>query len=199
MERIDHLTIHDYLEKLASPSFPGPASGSAAATVAAMAAALLEMSCRVTLQKGVETNPNSINIIEEIRRQCLDLATEDMMMLTEVIRAAKTKKELPDKYEMAMKNATDTLVSIVKNCEFILTQIEQLIPVCNKKVLGELMGSTYMAEAAATSAKLGVEANLPFLHDEYYKENVLAIICKNYRHCTEAKDRIIGKNGQVNC
>ena len=90
-----------------------------------------------------------------------------------------------------MKNATDTLVSIVKNCEFILSQIELLIPICNKLVIAELIGSTYMAEAALASAKLGVEVNLNLLQDQNYKDQTEKIIQYYDRNSAEIKARII--------
>lgn len=191
MERVDDLMVHEYLEKLADPRFPGPASGSAASTVAAMAAALLEMSCKVTMKKVEGNIPIALKEIEEIRHHCLALATEDIMVLAEVVQAAKSRKEEPKKYESAMRNATDPLVSLVKNCEFILRQIERLIPICNKRAVAELIGSTYMTEAALASAKLGVEVNLHLLHDENYKEIVQDIIKTSYSNCIEMKERIM--------
>lgn len=191
MERIDSLMVHEYLEKLAEPSFPGPASGSAAATVVAMAATLLEKSYKITQKKGGGNIPIDLNEIEEIRHQCLALATEDMKVLAEVVRTAKCRKELPEKYEYAMKNATNTLVSMVSNCEFILRQIEQLLPICNKRVIAELIGGTYMAEAALASAKLGVEVNLHLLQDEDYKENIQNTIMEIYTNSLEMKERIM--------
>lgn len=189
LDHIDCLTVHEYLEKLAAPDFPGPASGSAA-TVAAMAAALLEMSCKVTIRKGGENIPISLKHIEDVRNQCLALATEDMKTLAEVVKAAKSKADFPDEYEKAMKNATNTLVSVVKNCEMILTGVEQFFHLSNKRVLGELAGSANMAEAAAVSAKHGVKVNLSLIHDEFYKEKVWAIVCESYQNSTEMKQRM---------
>jgi len=197
---IDSLTVSEYLEKLAAPNFPGPASGSAAATVAAMAAALLEMSCQVTMNKDEQQRnlPKFLKTIEVIRKNCLYLATEDMKAYAEVVRATKSKKEFPDEYEVAMKNATEPLVSIVKNCDSILVRIEQVVSTCYIKVLGDLGGSAYMAEAAAAAAKQGVEVNLKLLYDKSYKKNVLNSVRESYRHCSETKDRIVaflGKGG----
>lgn len=192
MNHIDSLTIHEYLEKLAAPDFPGPASGSAAATVAAMAAALLEMSCKVTIRKGCENLPISLKHIEDVRNQCLDLATDDMKTLAEVVKAAKSKADYPDKYEEAMKNATITLVSVVKNCEEILTVAEQFLHLSDKRVLGELAGSANMAETAAASAKHGVKINLSLIQDEFYKENVWTIVRESYQKSNEMKQRIEG-------
>ena len=191
LERVGDWLVHEYLEKLAEPSFPGPASGSAAATVAATAAALLEMSYKATLKKTEGNIPIDLNEIEKIRHHCLALATEDMEVLAEVVQAAKSRKENPKKYQDALKNATDTLVYIVNNCEFILLQIERLIPICNKRVVAELVGSTHMAEAALASAKLGIEANLPLLQDENYKKRVQNMIENSYRNSNEMKERIM--------
>jgi formiminotetrahydrofolate cyclodeaminase len=183
----------EYLEKLAAPAFPGPASGSAAATMGAMAAALLEMSCRVTIKKDEKKRnlAKALEDIEAIRMDCLVLGTEDMKALNEVIIATKLKKEFPHKYESALKNATDILLSIVKNCEAILNHIEQMVSTCYKPVLGELVGSAYMAEAAAAVAKQGVEVNLQLLQDEYYKENRLNVVRKTYLNISKTKDKIV--------
>lgn len=192
MENIKHLKLDEFLEKLASTDFPSPASGSAVAAVAAMSAALLEMSCKVTIKKGVEDVPISIHTIEENLQQCLIIGTEDIEALADVIRKTKSKKEFPGEYEEAMKHATDTLVSLVEKCELILTQIEKFIHSSNKKVLGELACSAYLAEAAAVSAKIGVESNLILLRDEPYKKKVLAHIRECSRNCVEIRNRIIG-------
>ncbi|WP_442599898.1 cyclodeaminase/cyclohydrolase family protein [Neobacillus sp. D3-1R] len=190
LDQIECLTVQEYMEKLAAPDFPGPASGSAAATVAAMAAALLEMSCKVTLRKGGENIPISLKQIEDVRNQCLALATEDMKTLSEVVKTSKSKADFPDEYEEAMKKATDTLVSVVKNSEIILTGVEQFIHLSNKRVLGELAGSANMAESAAASAKYGVKVNLSLIQDEFYKENAWAIVRESFRNSTEMKQRI---------
>lgn len=187
------MTVNEYLEKLAAPNFPGPASGSAAATVAAIAAALLEMSCKVTINKDEQKRNlmKPLKNIEAIRKHCLSLATEDMKAFAEVIRTTKSKKESPDEYEAALKNATETLVAIVKNCDSILTQIERLVNTCYIKVLGDLAGSAYIAEAAAAASKQGVEFNLQLLHDEHYKKNVLSFVRESYRNISQTKDRIV--------
>lgn len=190
---IDSSTVDEYLEKMAAPSFPGPASGCAAATSTAMAAALLEMSLEVTMKKNEQHRnlEESLKDIETIRKRCLILATEDMKAYAEVVKASKSKKEFPDKYQDAMKNAIDPLVSIVKNCELILTQVEHVVNICYIKVLGDLVGSAYMAEAAAGAAKYGVEVNLKLLHDNSYKNDVLNIVRESYRNSSEIKDRIV--------
>jgi formiminotetrahydrofolate cyclodeaminase len=193
LDSIENLTVNEYLKKLAAPNFPGPASGSAAATAAAMAAALLEMSCEVTLNKDEQKSnlKECLKNAAAIRNHCLFLATEDMQAYAEVVKAAKLKKEFPEEYEIAMKNATDTLLSIVKNCESLLTQIEQAACICYIKVLGDLGGGAFLAEAAAAAAKQGVEINIHLLKDDDYKKNALESVRQSYKNCSETKDRIV--------
>lgn len=190
---IDQLTVAKYLEKMAETSFPGPSSGSAAGTAAAMAAALLEMSCEVTMKKDAQQSnlAEVLNEIKGIRKDCLFLASEDIKAYDVVVKATKAKKEFPDQYDTAMKAATDTLVSIVKNSETILKRIDQVIKTCFIKVWGDLAGGTCMAEAAAAAAKQGVDINLRLLHDEAYKEKVQNMVNMSYKNCLEAKNRIL--------
>ncbi|MGF7184630.1 formiminotetrahydrofolate cyclodeaminase [Desulfitispora alkaliphila] len=189
MYSLDNLTVNELLDKLAEAKFPGPASDSAAAITGAMAAALLEMSCEVTLKKDTkkESLKSSMKSIKAIRKDCLVLATEDMKAYAKVIQSEKLKDTSPSEFELAMKNATDTLVSIAENCNSIMTHIEQIVSICYIKVLGDLGVSAYLAEAAARSAKQGVEANVHLLHDVQYKESVLASIYQNYHNCSELK------------
>lgn len=158
-----------------------------------MAAALLEMSCAATVKKDVQKRSltDTMKAMEAVRKHCLFLATEDMRAYAEVVRAAKSKKEFPDLYEAVMKSATDTLVSIVKNCESILKQTEEVVGHCYAKVLGDIAGSAYMAEAAAGASKQGVEVNLRLLRDEHYKNEVLGIVRESCQNCSEAKNRIL--------
>lgn len=196
MDKIANLTVNDYLNKLAAPVFPGPAVGSAAATTAAMAAALVEMSYAITLKKDMKQLENLEAFIKEltdIRRLCLAIATEDVLAYGEVVKAAKLKKESPTEFERAMKRATDTLVAIVKNCESILTNIEQVVQTCYEKVLGDLAGSAFLAEAAANTARAGVEVNLQQISDQNYKKGVTASVQKSYKKCLAIKEKIIAK------
>jgi len=194
LETIANLTVKDYLAQLAAPVFPAPAVGSAAATTAAMAAALVEMSSEITRKKDRKQEKELGKLIEElqtIRQHCLALATEDMAAYWEVVQANKEKEEFPAAHEAAMKKATDTLVAVVKDCEFILTSIEELIPTCYKKVLGDLLGSTYLAEAAANTARRGVEINLQVINDQNYIKEAAASVRDSYQKCCEAKEKII--------
>lgn len=178
MKPIESLSVKEFLEKLSEDSFPSPAAGSAAATMVGMAASLLEMSYKVTMKNSTEQLSIDLEQVERVRYECLELATKDMGTLEGIIQAGKVKEELPDQYEAAVKAATDTLIAIVKNSRWIIKQIEQLTPVCDKKVYAELIGSKEIAEAAQSIAKLGVKANVVLLKDKIYKENIFNQILK---------------------
>lgn len=194
MYSITNLAVNDFIEKLAAPTFPNPAVGSAAAIAGAMAAALVEMSYEITIKKAEEQQEGLIKYIKElreIRQHCLLLATEDMKAYDEVVNATRLKEKYPNEYETAMKNATDTLVRVVKNCELILAHVQQVIETCYVKVLGDLAGSAYLAEAAAAAAKTGVEVNLKLITDKDYKKEVSILVQSSYKKSSETKDKII--------
>ena len=67
MYNIRNLTLEEYLEKIAEPSFPGPASGSVCATAAAMASAVVEMSCKASIKKDPQ-NQLLIDATEKMKR-----------------------------------------------------------------------------------------------------------------------------------
>jgi formiminotetrahydrofolate cyclodeaminase len=114
-----------------------------------------------------------------------------MRAFADVIKASGSRGEFPDKYETAMKNATDTLVAILKNCESILTEIEHVFKIAYPKVLGDLAGGACLAEAAAAASKLGVEVNLGLIQDEEYRKRMLSFVRESYKNCVETKSRIV--------
>ena len=193
MYHIDDLTVNDYLEKMAVCDFPGPAAGSAAATTAAMAAALLEMSCDGSLRKSGD-NPllkESIKMGKMIRKRCQELADVDMEAYGEVIKAAKNKGDDPKAYELAMKQATEPFVEILRSCHDLLNQIEKIVDTSFAKVLGDLVGGTYLAEAAAAASKSGVEVNVMLIKDEAFKASILPEARRLYENSHAAKERIL--------
>ena len=193
MYQLDELTVNDYLEKMAVCDFPGPAAGSAAATTAAMAAALMEMSCDGSLRKS-NGNPlleESIKMGKTIRKRCQTLANVDMEAYGEVIKAAKQKGNDPEAYELAMKNATEPFIEILRSCHDLLNQIEKIVGMSFSKVLGDLVGGTYLAEAAAAASKSGIEVNMVHIKDQAFKEMMLPEARLLYKQSNEAKERIL--------
>lgn len=176
VEQIETMTVQNYLEALASPRFPGPASGSAAATTAGMAAALLEMSYHVTKKKFTKAMPIDEADIKRLRHHCLELATKDMEALEELIQVMKSKERDAHEYERALQYATDPLVSIVSESRLILNYAEKLLPICDKRALPELTGCQAFSKAAITAAKVGIESNLHLLQDDIYKKEVESIL-----------------------
>jgi len=195
MYKISDLTVADYLTKMSVCDFPGPAAGSAAATAAAMAAALLEMSCDGSLRKSGE-NPllvGSIVLGAEIRQACLVLADTDMTAYGRVIVAAKNKDADWDAYETAMKAATEPFLQILRHCHSLLDQIEKVIKGSFSRVLGDLVGGAYLAEAAAVASKSGIDVNLMLIRDEDYKTRYQTEAQALYQACTDRKAEIIAQ------
>ncbi|MBP8031541.1 MAG: cyclodeaminase/cyclohydrolase family protein, partial [Acetobacterium sp.] len=195
MYKISELTVADYLAKMSVCDFPGPAAGSAAATAAAMAAALLEMSCDGSLRKNGE-NPllaESIAIGTAVRQACLILADTDMTAYGQVIVAAKNKATDWEAYETAMKGATEPFIQILRHCHRLLVQIEKVIKGSFSRVLGDLVGGAYLAEAAAVASKSGIDVNLMLIHDAEFKTRYQTEAQTLYQACTEIKAAILAQ------
>lgn len=195
MYKISDLTVADYLAKMAVCDFPGPAAGSAAATAAAMAAALLEMSCDGSLRKNGDSPllVESMALGAAIRPACLELADTDMTAYGRVIVAAKNKAADWDAYETAMKAATEPFIEILRHCHRLLNQIEKVIKGCFSRVLGDLVGGAYLAEAAAVASKAGIDVNLMLIHDEDYQSRYQTEAVALYQACTSLKAEILAQ------
>ncbi|MDD3306603.1 MAG: DUF924 family protein [Acetobacterium sp.] len=195
MYKISELTVADYLTKMSVCDFPGPAAGSAAATAVAMAAALLEMSCDGSLRKN-GANPlltESIALGAEIRKAGLILADTDMTAYGQVIVAAKNKANDREAYEAAMKDATEPFIEILRHCHSLLDQIEKVIKGSFSRVLGDLVGGAYLAEAAAVASKSGIEVNLMLISDEDYKTRYQTEAVTLYQACADRKAKILAQ------
>jgi uncharacterized protein (DUF924 family)/formiminotetrahydrofolate cyclodeaminase len=195
MYKISDLTVADYLTKMSVCDFPGPAAGSAAATAAAMAAALLEMSCDGSLRKsgGNPLLTESIALGAEIRHACLALADTDMIAYGRVIVAAKNKVNDREAYEIAMKDATEPFIQILRHCHSLLNQIEKVIKGSFSRVLGDLVGGAYLSEAAAAASKSGIDVNLMLIRDEDYKTRYQTEAVALYQTCADLKSEILAQ------
>ena len=195
MYKIGELTVADYLTKMSVCDFPGPAAGSAAATAVAMAAALLEMSCDGSLRKN-GTNPllaESIAMGAEIRTASLLLADADMQAYGRVIMAAKNKATDREAYETAMKDAIEPFFQILRHCHSLLEQIEKVIKGSFSRVLGDLVGGAYLAEAAAAAAQSGIAVNLMLIRDEAYQIQYQTEAVALYQACAGLKAEILSQ------
>lgn len=195
MYKISELTVAEYLKKMSVCDFPGPAAGSAAATAAAMAAALLEMSCDGSLRKNGD-NPllaTSIAIGANLRQACLALADDDMMAYELVIAAAKNKANNREAYETAMKGATEPFMQILRHCHSLLAQIKNVINGSFSRVLGDLVGGAYLAEAAAAASKSGIDVNLMLIGDKDYQSRYQIEATALYQACANLKAEILAQ------
>jgi uncharacterized protein (DUF924 family)/formiminotetrahydrofolate cyclodeaminase len=195
MYKISDLTVADYLAKMAVCDFPGPAAGSAAATAAAMAAALLEMSCDGSLRKNGDSPllVESMALGAAIRPACLVLADNDMAAYGRVIVAAKNKAADREAYETAMKGAIEPFIEILRHCHSLLKQIEKVINGSFARVLGDLVGGAYLAEAAAVASKSGIDVNLMLIRDEDYQSRYQTEAVALYQACASLKAEILAQ------
>nr|WP_269747921.1 cyclodeaminase/cyclohydrolase family protein [Alkalibacter mobilis] len=164
------MTVGEFLEKLSQTEFPGPASGSASAASAAMAAALFEMSWKASINKNDILGSKS-NLIDEmaiIREKLISLATEDMEAYGKFIKGVRVKKTDPASYEKALIEGTEPLVGIFRNALLILDIVNNTVQDSFVKVLGDLAGSSILAHGAIMAAEKGARINLKMIKNSDY-------------------------------
>ncbi len=171
---LGQMQVEHFLLALGEEEFPTPASGSAAGMTAAIGAGLLAMSCRICLKK----NPRSVHLRKtldealKIRQDCLRLANEDMHVFTRVLSAMKHRRSRPEPYGEAIREATGTLMSIVRQCRRLLEYTVWIVEHCSRTMYEDLGTVAHLAEAAAMAAALGARGNARMVPDPGYEEAV---------------------------
>lgn len=161
------MTLEQLIKETGRDRFPGPAGGTAAATSAALGAALLEMSARVSLRtrSGDEVLTGIRDGAGRLARELTRLAGEDISAYGAVIRALPGKKNDPAPYQAAMTGATEVLLSVGDLCVEALDLALRLRPLCRVSALGDLLTGSHLLLAALEASLAGAEINRKRLKD----------------------------------
>ena len=90
-----------------------------------------------------------------------------------------------------MKQATEPFIEILNFCHIILKEIEKVVASSFSRVLGDLVGCVYLAEAAAAASKSGIEVNVVLIDDLVFKEKHLPEARACYQACIDLKVAIL--------
>jgi len=161
------MTLDQLIQETGRDRFPGPAGGTAAAVSAALGAALLEMSARVSLRtrSGDEELTGIRDGAGRLARELTRLAGEDITAYGAVIRALPGKKKDPAVYHAAMTGAAEVLLSVGDLCLEALDLALRLRPLCRISALGDLLTGSHLLLAALESSLAGAEINRNRLKD----------------------------------
>ena len=173
------MTLAEFSEQLAS-SAPVPGGGSASAVAGSIAASLLAMVARLSLDRPKyepyrATIERVLATAEESREHLMSLADEDARAFGGFAAARKMPHETPEQ-EAARNDATATAaraasevpMTVVRECGRLIEEASAAAGRSNLNASSDLEVSARLSAAAAHGAAANVLINLPMVGDERY-------------------------------
>jgi formiminotetrahydrofolate cyclodeaminase len=194
-------SIGGWLDELASPA-PAPGGGAAAALETAMAAALVEMFCNLTIGKPAyaehEATMTSVrDRATELRAEALLLAAEDAAAFRAVIDAYRLPKEPESeatkrrgRIQGALAGAADVPRRTAAAATEILDLAETVVPLGNLNVISDAAAAAGAARAALQTALLNIDANRALIEDPVLGAELAAVAAEIEQQLVRA-DRIV--------
>ena len=177
------MTVDDFIGQLASAS-PTPGGGSASALAGAMAAAMVEMVCNLTVGRekfrDVEGEMRTVLArARELREEMLAAVDEDTRSYNAVSEAYKLprdtdaqKAERTAAIQSALKRASEVPLTVAR-AAFETSQLAQVaIEKSNPNVASDARVARLLADAAMEGAAANVEINLGSIADPAFVERL---------------------------
>jgi len=172
-DELDDQPIGDFLGRLAA-RMAAPGAGATAAVEGALSASLVAMVGRFT--KGEE----HADLVGEIvaaadaeRDACLAAAADDQTAFSAVAEAMKMPRDTADQQEKRRRRlsevqlaATRPPLAVLRSAAELVTLAGRLLPIANENLVSDVAAATAAARAAASTARLAVEANLSGIEDD---------------------------------
>lgn len=161
-------SVREFLERVASSS-PTPGGGSVAALAGAIACALSEMVCNLTIgkKKYAHVEQEMKELLQQcgaLRETCMQLVDEDARAFDEVMRAFREKRGIQE----AIKGAAETPLRTARTCIAIAEHIREVARKGNKNSITDAGVAALMTQTAFHSALLNVRINLKEIDDGAY-------------------------------
>jgi formiminotetrahydrofolate cyclodeaminase len=194
-------SIGGWLDELAS-SAAAPGGGAAAALETAIAAALVEMYCNLTIGKPAyaehEATVASVrDRATELRAEALTLAAEDAAAFRAVIDAYRLPKESEseagrrrERIQGALAGAADVPRRTAAAATEILDLADTVVPLGNVNVASDAAAAAGAARAALQTALLNIDANRALIEDPVLAAELAAVAAEIEQQLARA-DRIV--------
>jgi formiminotetrahydrofolate cyclodeaminase len=151
-----------------------PGAGATAAVEAALSASLVAMVGRFT------TDEEHADLVSEIvaeadaqRDACLAAAADDEAAFSAVAEAMKMPRDTAEEKDarrrrlsQAQLDATRPPLAVLGSAAALVELAGRVLPIANRNLISDVAAATAAARAAATTARLSVEANLTGIEDE---------------------------------
>ncbi|MGI8928474.1 MAG: cyclodeaminase/cyclohydrolase family protein [Candidatus Limnocylindrales bacterium] len=178
-EALANLTLTEFSERLASAE-PVPGGGSAAAVAGSIAASLVAMVARLSLDRPKyepyrATNERALETAEAARTKLLRLADDDARAYGGFSAARKMPRDTPEldearnrATEVAARDASEVPLAVARECARLLEVIATLAGRSNLNAASDLEVAGRLSAAAVHGAAANVMINLPSVADERY-------------------------------
>ncbi|MDP8905032.1 MAG: cyclodeaminase/cyclohydrolase family protein [Chloroflexota bacterium] len=175
-DSLARLTLLDFSERLASAD-PVPGGGSASAVAASLAASLLAMVARLSLDRPKyeayrETNERALEFADASRRRLLELAQEDARAYAGFVAARRLAKETEAEQATreratkdAARQAAEAPLAALRECAALMDHISSIAGRSNLNAASDLEVAARLCAAAARGAAANVRINLPAAAD----------------------------------
>jgi formiminotetrahydrofolate cyclodeaminase len=169
----------EFSERLSSAE-PVPGGGSASAIAGALAASLVEMVARLSLDRPKyepyrATNERALGAAEAARSSLLALADDDARAYGGFAATRKMPRETPEQEsartaatQAAARDASDVPLAVVRECARLLEECAALAGRSNLNAASDLEVAGRLSAAAAHGAAANVMINLPMVGDDRY-------------------------------
>ena len=172
-DELDGQPIGEFLAQL-SARLPAPGAGATAAVEAALAASLVGMVGRFTTDEQHAELVREVVAAADARRDaCLEAAADDEAAFSAVAAAMKMPRDSAEQQDArrralsaAQRDAAQPPRRVIESAVELVSLAERLLPVANRNLISDVAAITAAARAAATTARLAVETNLPGIEDE---------------------------------
>jgi len=193
-KKLVEMSILEFLDELGSDS-PAPGGGSVAALSGALAAALGEMVCNLTIgkEKYADVEDEIKNILRDckkIREELIKLVDKDTQAFNEVMKAFKLPKENEEQIEIrrkaiqdAFKNAALVPFETAKKSFEVLKLAKIIAEKGNKNSITDSGVSALLACSAVKAAIYNVRIYLSSIKDEHFVNDLNSQIKKLEEEC----------------
>lgn len=176
-------TCTDFINSLSSKE-PIPGGGGAAALAGAIGTALGNMVCNLTTgkkkyaqyEKQILTIIPKAKVLEKKLLSLIDKDAESFLPLSKLYGASATTTEEADlkevKFQMALKEACDVPVQIIKAAYEGIKLHEELVDIGSRLAISDVGVGVQCLRAALIGANLNVLINLQLIKDQVYISRV---------------------------
>jgi len=180
---LDQQSLGEFLGQLAA-RMAAPGAGATAAIEAALSASLVAMVGRFTTDAEHADLVGEIVAAADVQRDaCLAAAADDEAAFSAVAEAMKMPRDTADKKEARRRrlsevslDATRPPLAVLASAAELVALARRVLPVANRNLVSDVAAATAAARAAASTARLSVEANLPVIDDEATRADLASAV-----------------------